>query len=481
MIGMKRSVIALVLILAAVTAVVGQEFSERKEIAIFQLSYYGQPAPPQEPSITVEAKGKGGGSVTIELRGTGNEQYDQLFQRAFGAVDEEIRSVFINLGRFDVTGMTQRLTYDDVNDFIAALQEYKEAGAEMPEAVLLGQQAFTEADFRELVGGFIVVVPSVSWYDLARQDDGDYEATIETSFTFINVDDLSTLGQFFVETTGFDETPQEAVRDAVDGIATQLTFEIRSMEVFQLKTGIIDIAGREVTLEFGQNMGIRVGDEYAIVRSRTTGTGHQTTDETGLVVVKEVREGFSLATLLYSSPKPVVGDQLREVPRLGFDTSVYANVIQGETDNTFVAGIKGAASRGFYRWRPVVGLEIPFTGSILSLFFPANIYAGAETNWYLGRIKVHPSFGVGVGGAVPTFEDETDQYDEFYMTHFGGQVKFTTSYLINRDVMLFFDLGYAYWVGLLEDEFGSTSGGFVSNTFFDGYGGILFGAGITFK
>jgi hypothetical protein len=60
-------------------------------------------------------------------------------------------------------------------------------------------------------------------------------------------------------------------------------------------------------------------------------------------------------------------------------------------------------------------------------------------------------------------------------------VKFTTSYLVNRDMMLFFDIGYAQWVGIAEDTLGSGSGGLIELPFFDGYGGILLGAGITFK
>jgi hypothetical protein len=210
-----------------------------------------------------------------------------------------------------------------------------------------------------------------------------------------------------------------------------------------------------------------------------TATGHETTDETGLMVVKEVREGFSLATLLYSTPKPVLGDQLQEVPRLGVDVTFYGNILQSPADNTFVAGLKGTGSRGFYRVRPLVGLEIPFIGTVFGVFLPANMYLGAEWNWYLGRLKVHPSFGVGIGGGVPTVESE--HLEDFYMTHFGGQVKFTTSYLVNRDMMLFFDIGYAQWVGIAEDTLGSGSGGLIELPFFDGYGGILLGAGITFK
>lgn len=463
-----RIVIAAMILIMFVGAAYAQEISERQEVAVFKLSYYGQPEPPEPPAdVRVEVKGPNR-SVTVELRGSGEQQTDQLFIRAFGAVDEQIRSVFINLGRFDIIGMTQRLAPGTVDDFISVLRDYKEANAELPEAVLLGQQPFTEADFNELVGGFIVVVPSVSWYQMEQLESGDYRAEIETSFTFIDVQSLTTVGQFFVETTGIEESQDSAIKEAVDGIASQLTFEVRSLEPFKLKTGILDVDGRTVMLEFGRNMGLQLGDEYAIVTSRVLGTGHVAKDETGMIVIKEVQDEFSMGQVLYANPRPAPGDQLEEVPRLGVDLTGYGSVISSGTSSEFVAGIKGTVSRGWYAFRPLGGIELP-VGQITNGIIPVNAYLGGEYNIYLGRLKIAPS--AAIGGAVGYDTDSIGDDPAVALTHFGAFAKATANVLVSQGVMVFAEAGFSWW-NVVD---GIASWGMTS------YGGLTIGAGVTIK
>ena len=459
------------LLAGSLVPVHGQEFSERQEIAVFRLSYYGQPESVPAPGLKLEVRGRRG-SVTVELRGTGDPQVDQLFVRAFGAIDERIRSVFVNLGRFDVIGMSQRLTQGSVDDFIDVLTEYRRSRTELPEAVLLGQQTFTEADFRELAGGFVVVVPSVSWYSMSRREDGTFVAEIETSFTFIDVTNLTTFGQLFVTTSGADGSPDVAVKEAVDAIPAELTFRVRSMPEFQIKTGILEVDSRRVIMEFGRNMGLRPGDEYAIVSSRVLGTGHIAITETGLIVVREVQDGFSIGEVLYASPRPMVGDQLQEVARRGVELAAYLDVItDGYTGVTYTAGVRGIASRGFYALRPLVAAEIPFRGLFAGGLLPVNLLVGGEWNYYLRRLKLTPSALVGVGGAVPL----SDQ-DEFYLSHVGGQVRVTGSVLVTRDIMAFMEVGLAYWIGGMYSDLPAELRDPLSS-----YGGLLIGGGVTFK
>ncbi|MFP4115225.1 MAG: hypothetical protein ACOC2Y_06260 [Spirochaetota bacterium] len=465
-------VLVVALGVALILPAAGQTFSERQQIAIFRLSYYGQPRYEPPPGVRVEVRGRRG-SLTIELRGTGNPDYDSLFDRAFGAIDEEIRSVFINLGRFDVIGMQQRLTESSVDDFIAALGDYELDRAEMPEAVLLGQQAFTEQDFRELAGGFVVVVPSVSWYDLRRDRDGMYEAEMRTSFTFINVNDMQTFDQFFIETSGYAERPGEAVREAVDQLPAELTFRVRSMPEFQLKTGVLEVNGSEVVIEFGRNMGLRRGDEYAIIAERVLSTGYVATQETGLIVIREVHEEFSYGEVLYASPRARPGDQLREVPRWPAEANVYFNVMTDGLTSSSLLGFKAVASRGFYAWRPFVAVEIPFRGLIGNVLFPVNAVVGGEWNVYLGRIRLTPSVSVGLGGAIPLIDDPDAA--SFYLSHFGAVARLGGSLLVSRDIMVTVETGIGYWLGVY--------GGDIRRLIepLSSYGGIVIGGSITIK
>jgi len=464
-----RRVLGILLLLTISLTAHAQTFSEKKEVAIFRLNYYGAPHDPPRSATVVQF----GNVLRLERRVDSNTT--DIFREAVGAVDEHIRSVFINLGRFNVIGLTHRLDAENVSSFIDVLSTYREQSAQLPETVLLGQEAFTQADFNRISKGFIVVIPSVSYYNL-ELDEGEYNATIETSFTFINVQDLKTEGQFFIETSGQDENAREAMKSAVDGIPAELSYQLRSMDIFKLRTGVIEVAGREAVLEFGKNMGIKRGDEYAIVQSRVTSTGHQTNEETGLLLIKEVREQYSVAQVLYANPPALVGDQLEEVPRYGIEGGVYTQVLTDPEFRrpTFILGLRGVASRGFYTVRPLGGIEIPFTGTILGLLFPINLYGGAEANWYMGRLKLNPSFSIGLGGGIPIDKDLFAE--DFYLTHFGGTVKMTLSYLVSRDTLIYADLGYGHWFGIyngiIPDEV---------TRFFNGYGGILIGAGVTLK
>lgn len=464
----------IVIIVGLVVAggVSSQSFSDRQEIAIFRLSYYGQPSYDPPPNVRVEIRGRRG-SLSVELRGTGNRSYDDLFARAFAAVDEEIRSVFVNLGRFDVIGMEQRLTQSTVDDFIAALSDYQADAADLPEAVLLGQQAFTEEDFREVTGGFVVVVPSVAWYQLDRDEEGNFRSEMRTSFTFIDVAERRTFEQFFVETSGYAESPQDAVREAVDALAGELSYRVRSMERFRIATGVLDVDGREVVVEFGRNMGLRPGEEYAIVADRVLSTGHVATTETGLVLIREVHEEFSYGRVLYASPRARPGDQLREVPRRGFETTVYYDVLTDGLDVTSVIGVQATASRGFYAARPRVALEVPLRGVIFNAFFPVSLVVGGEWNAYLGRLRLTPSAGIGFGGAIPIVDD--DDLESFYLSHLGGLARVSGSLLVTRDLLITVHAGFGYWFGLYRGSRSALSGPLSS------YGGLIVGGGVTLK
>lgn len=465
----------LMFFLCLVFVLPAQTFSERQEIAIFRLSFYGQPSVPPPPGVRVEIRGRHG-SLSVHLRGTGNPAYDDLFARAFGSVDEQIRSVFINLGRFDVIGMQQRLTQESVDDFIAALSDYRATEAEIPEAVLLGQQAFTERDFRQLAGGFIVVIPSVSWFDLRRDRNGRYTAEMQTSFTFVDVREGRTFGQFFIETSGASDRAEAAVRSTVDALPGELSFRVRSMPEFQLRTGILEVTGREVLVEFGRNMGLQRGDEYAIVAERVLATGHIAAKETGLIVIREVQEDFSYARVIYANPRARVGDQLQEVPRRGFETQIYYDVLTDGLRLSSLLGVKAVASRGFYDWRPFGAIEIPFRGAIVAdeaPFFPLNMVIGGEWNAFVGRLRITPSASVGLGGAVP-LGSESDR-DTFYLTHFGGVARLTGSLLLGRDVLVSVQTGLGYWVSVFDER--TTR----DRPPLAGYGGLVIGGGVTLK
>jgi hypothetical protein len=424
----------------AILTVYGQEISEKKDVAVFNLSYYDWNIP--------------------------NE--------ALGMIDEQIKGVFVSLGRFDVVGMNYRVGSENINDFIEKIRELKQQDVEIPESVQLGREAFTEADFNKIINSFLVVIPTVTYYEVTTEEDGDNDVRIETSFSVIDVDEAQTIARFTVETTGIDKNLQKAIKEAVDNIPLRLTYEIRKVPEFQLKTGIVDVIGpSEVVLEFGTNMGVAVGDEYAIVEKRTLQSGHVVTDPVGLMVIKEVKRDISYAKVLYSKRPPRIGDQLQEVPRLGFDTSLYVNSLlgfEGSLFNGVIVGLRQSLSRGLYTLRPVVGLEVPFLAAqddkTTTEGVPLSVYAGGELNWYFGRVQIVPMAAIGLGGQFYGENQKAEGESPFAMTHGGFVTNFSINVLITDNIRVFVQGGYSYWFDF--EGVGNSYGGVTA-----GLGGML--------
>jgi hypothetical protein len=255
-----------------------------------------------------------------------------------------------------------------------------------------------------------------------------------------------------------------AVREAVDLIPMQLEYEVRKVPEFQLKTGIVDVMRGEVLIEFGENMGVKLGDEYSIVEQVELASGHQVMDSTGLLVIKDVSREVSVAKIIYSEGTPRVGDQLNEVPSLGTDSTVYAHALLplGNLSLADVTvGIRQGFNRGFYHARPIVGLEVPVTKIGWVFFgFPMNAYAGVEGNIWFGRFQITPTAAGGIGMILPFWDT-----DRFLLSHLGFLTQIGINYLVGDGIRIFVEAGYSYWFGLWGNS----------------YGGILAGGGIQFR
>jgi len=415
-----RAILLVVTSVLLVASVDAQSISQKKDVAVFRLGFY---------DLNVPAN-------------------------ALGRLDSQIEDVFINLGRFNIIGMSYRLSEDDVTHFIDKLKELKTSQAAIPESFNLGKEAFTEADLNRLAGSFLIVVPILDSYSLHYQQSTGYTAELDT-FTFISAQTTAAIAHFSIRTIGTGIDPEAAVADASSAVPVQLQFQIRSIPEFQLKTGIVDVEGTTVLIQFGRNMGVRPGDDYAIVSSRILPSGLTVTDQTGLLTVKEVQDQVSYAKVIYSKERPRVGDQLKELPRMGFESTFYFHELIGTDLLGFsqivspvaTAGVIETVTRGFYNFRPLIGAELPFLPSPsleASVYgtggLPVNLFIGGELNWRVWRIDIVPLAAVGIGGLVPLSSGNS-----FEISLGGGFVQLGASYLVSPQVKLFVDLGFAKW------------------------------------
>lgn len=429
---MRKAALTGVFLLIAV-GLFGQAISIKKDIAVFRLSYHGWTVPP----------------------------------RALARVDQQIEDVFVNIGRFNVIGMNYRLSEDDLTTFIEKLRELKQAQVTMPNRFSLGKEAFTEADLKRLVGSFVIVIPVLTAYSLHYEPSSGYTAELDTSFTFVSGETSAAIAHFSIRTIGVADTPDASIRQAASSIAVQLVYDIRSIPDFQLKTGIIEVNGSTVLIELGRTMGVKVGDEYAIITSRVLPSGHVVSDQTGLVVVKEVKQDISYAQIIYSNGPVRIGEQLKEIPRAGFESALYLHAVLasefvgGTRSPVVTIGTLQTVTRGLYNFRPVLGVEIPFAATSVggaasygAVGLPLNLYLGGELNWRLGRFDVVPLAAVGIGSTVPLAPNES-----LLVSLVGGLVQLSLSYLVTPEFKAFVDLGYTQWLPVALEGWGGVYGG----------------------
>lgn len=452
-----RRLSALIVAAAVLVACVGptfaQEISQKKDIAVFALSTYDAAVP---------------GSV-------------------LGSVDAAIGEVFISIGRFNVLGMTYRLGRGDVDQFIAKIKELKEKNVQIPEKVQMGKEFFTEADLNRIIGAFIVVVPSVTFFaveggatsstttksssattstqsqaakpssssttvtsrsatTVQKDTKGDFHARLQASFTFVDIGKMTAIAQVNVQTDGYDDDRNMAAKEAVDDIPAQLTYEVRKIEEFKLKTGVLEVAGRTVIIELGRNLGVRVGDEYEIVGSRILDSGRTLSTREGLLVIREVSDEVSIAQIIYASQRPRTGDQLKEFPLFGATMLPYAHLVVGSAMGgpvVFLPGIRAVWNRGLFRFKPQVGVEVPLGlgGYSVGGGIPVNMYVGGEMDLYLGRLQINPMVSVGAGGTIPVAETS-----EFALTHVGFKAGLNATFLLSDKFKLSVDTGFTYWL-----------------------------------
>lgn len=428
-----RVIFILLILLAGIEGTVAQPVvSTKQDIAVFALGYYGWFIPTQ----------------------------------ALGTIDLKIQEVFSKIGRFNVFGAAQRLSSNGVQQFIDSLRQAKQANFVLPEQYQFGEAFLTKAEFERMTGAFIVVVPVVTNYALYWDSkNGTWNCNITTGFTFIDVaHDAKVLSVESIDTSGSDKKSQNnAVMSAINSIPPELEYRIRSIEAFQISTRILEAKGSSVKIQLGTNMGLKKGDEYAIIQKQSVG-GIEDNKEVGLIMITDVSQQLSTGKVLYNGGPLDINAQLKEIPRRGADLDLYVHTSGGET----LPGFRATMSRGYYPIRPYVGIQMPVSlaFNFLSVtVIPVNAVFGAEFMMPMGRIHVAPYAGAGISYAH--LIESLSGYESDYLSHIGFQAGARAGYLINRNTRVFIDAGLDYWLSLGWP--------------FNDYGGITIGAGVTFK
>jgi hypothetical protein len=416
----------------------GAEVSVKKDLAVFGLGWYGYAIP----------------------------------METLGNIDLEIQKVFVDLGRFNVIGVEQRLSGAGLSEFIAAIRKVKETSVVVPDKYQFGEALLTQADWNRLVGAFIVAVPVVTSYNSQWNDKSiQWETDLKVDVTFIDVaSGGSVIGIGEVTTKGTNKQTQSAsISGAVEGIPSQLQYEIRKVPAFQLSSGILETSWGEIKMALGRNMGVQVGDEYAVVKGGLV-AGLRDDREVGLVVIKSVGAEVSTGRPIYGGSAVSVGSQLKEIPRQGVDLEPYLHIVGIPGALAFLPGARAVVSRGFYDFRPFAAAQIPLgqvIGVFTAFFIPVNVTLGGEYNIALGRLTLTPWAGLGASYVHFTEAITSTSTNTDYFSHVGAQAWARASWLVTRDLRVDVEGGLEYWLHV--------------SSFFKDYGGLGLGAGVDLK
>ena len=321
--------------------------------------------------------------------------------QAIASIDAHILQVFQSTGSFNITVLPRRI--EDLD-------------------------AVTTEDYP------IVVVPQLSQYELTRTDNGYWQAEIIISFSIFRAELRST--QFFLEFIGYDLSAQEAFRQAVDELPSQLSFRLRSIEELYAASFIIERFSDRVVLGFGSDSDVAAGDEYELVRPMEEGS-----ERIALVRVRETIGEFSVANIIYRNGPLSDDDQIRKLPRIGVNIQPYFSGLFDLASSTlagFSVGTRVILARGVYNFRPSIGFEVIVPQLLLQGFqaaVPLSASIGVEYSFILERFSIIPqvffaaigqssqdmgfsltylqtSFLLGLSLLLPTIHDNFELYVE---------------------------------------------------------------------
>lgn len=446
---LKKYIFALAYILFAVL-LTAQTVSGKKDIAVFRLSHSGY--------------------VPSEIA-------DRIDQRIMGVVT--------SFKRFNVIGMEYRISSNNITSFIDQIKSSKEHQSEIPETVLSGEEAFTRADWERLIGAFLVFAPRITDYNerLIFEDtevDGKkairtyWKVEITAAISIIDVSGSTGERVIPLSVTKISKQRSDAVADAITSLTSSVYTAIKFEPEFALASGILEVnhENNTVTIELGKDIGVHPGDEYTLQKNISIG-GKQSSKETGLVIISEVYDTFSIAKVIYADQPIVEGDAVKE--RVNSDI-----VLQGYAGITVpITGVMSTGAKEYLRFQPTIGIRAtykanfhlgisigyeyaiqqPIGGSATLSAKPMRLtpfgmgYVGIGVyNFYASRFKITPELQVCFSGTSVAAQTGSSKQipSTVTATQLGGRALVSADYFISRKWTIGGSAGVGYMHSLLS-------------------------------
>ncbi len=373
-----------------------------------------------------------------------------------GLIETKAKQVFSGLSRFNLVPLGYALSYQDIPPLLEKLKIFESGKTEVPNTVQVGETSFSHADFTLLLKSYLIVIPMLTAFTIEELNNQggqtNYKVGITVTYTIVNAENATVIANIPLESMGYDADKDRAVDDAVEDIPIQLTYEVRSLDIFSLEDRIVELMDPDVAIRLGREKGVAVGDEYAVISSdQEDGDGQAESRESGLIIIHNIEDKISVGRVIYADGPLLAGMPVKEIPRAGLEIIPYMHTEIDFTHSAYTgaAGLKFVVTKGFFVIQPVVCFEVvlyPFER--LQNVLPVRAYGGLDINLYLGRFQL--SGMVAVGAEVITALSPSSTVDGFKFSYLGLAGIANLGYLITRDVKIILDLGYQAWFPLSD-------------------------------
>ncbi|OHD59941.1 MAG: hypothetical protein A2014_07945 [Spirochaetes bacterium GWF1_49_6] len=368
--------------------------------------------------------------------------------------DDQMIGVFNDLKRFKVIGFQYRMDEASADKFIKKIKELKKEQILNDKNLIdedFGVVVIPAVDLEAMTKSFFIAIPIVSGWSVTKVQiekkskdlKGNttskwvwvYKANVNVSIRLIDADgtlvDKYSKDQSYESETGEQDAYQHAIKDAVWG----LTFFLRNMDQFKIKTKVLEVpAPGTLYMELGKDMGVLPGYEFIIEKSSALGaTGKTIKMESGLVRVESIGADYSIGKVIFGSP--IINDQLVEAPMMGGRLTIGGGIgamnvaaanIQmvfedySPTPDIFTTNInlveQSIVPHIGIAWESEIGYALLghaelglYIGTPLAL----NLDLGVGYEIYLGPLSIVPSIDLSIIGnytSLGTYDASTSLY-----------------------------------------------------------------------
>ena len=382
-------------------------------------------------------------------------------------IDQRIIDVVTSFKRFNVIGMEYRLNSNNIVSFIDQIKRMKEQRSEISETVLSGEEAFTRADWERLTGAFLVFAPRITDYDERLMFEETvvegkkvikkyWIVRIEGAISILDVSGSASERVIPLSVKKVAKRRSDAVDEAISSLISSVYTAIKFEPEFALASGVlaVDHENNTVTIELGKDIGINAGDEYILQKSISV-AGKQSVKETGLLIISEVHDTFSVAKVIYADQPIVEGDSVKELLGSRILLQGYAGI------TVPITGVMTKDSKEFLRVQPTFGIRAVYKANFHLSISVGYEYAiqqpigssavlSAKPMRLTSRFKITPEVQFCFSGTSVAAQSNSAKTYTVTATQLGGRVLVSADYFISRNWTIGGSAGFGYMHNLLS-------------------------------